>query len=239
MNLNRLRSALAAGVLITCAAWPALASNAVTEESARQTLAELRVLVTEGTNVIGDMQPMINSGKVDSQQVTPEALERRLLERYQKVAGRGLDVSGTGLPAQTRKAYVDAYRQIITQYRSVIAEGGQDAFVPAYFRALVLTEFNKAMGGQVRAYATNRDHELINGDWSVSRVMRGSPLAGEVGSLMNGGSLEPVVKRSGDRMLGYWPMKLGASCVACHAANGMKQREGAFGGALVAEVPVR
>jgi mono/diheme cytochrome c family protein len=34
-------------------------------------------------------------------------------------------------------------------------------------------------------------------------------------------------------------MKLGAGCVACHAQNGLKQAEGGFGGAFIAEIPVK
>lgn len=211
----------------------------VSEDAARQALAELRLLVTEGTGVIGDLQPVINGGKATPAQVSVDALEARLRERYQKAAGKPLDGAAPALTADTRKAYLEAYRAVLAKNQAVMSRGGQDAFVPAYFRALVLREFNRSMEGKVRAYATNRDDELINGDWAVARVMRGSPLASEVSSMMSTGSLDPVVKRSGDRVLGYWPMKLGAACVQCHAANGLKQREGAFGGALVAEVPVR
>jgi hypothetical protein len=95
------------------------------------------------------------------------------------------------------------------------------------------------MQGKAQAYATNRDAELINGDWAVQKVMKGSPLVPEVQKLMATGGLEPVVKRSGDRMMGYYPMKLAPACVACHAQNGLKQTEGGFGGALVAEVPIK
>jgi mono/diheme cytochrome c family protein len=70
-------------------------------------------------------------------------------------------------------------------------------------------------------------------------VMKGSPLAPEVQQLMAAGGLDPVVKRTGNTVMGYYPMKLAAGCVACHAQNGLKQTEGAFGGALVAEIPVR
>jgi hypothetical protein len=111
--------------------------------------------------------------------------------------------------------------------------------VPAFFRAQVLNEFNKLMQGKVQVYATNRDAELINGDWAVHKVMKGSSLAGEVQQLMTKGGLDPVVKRHGNSVMGYYPMKLGSACVSCHAQNGLKQTEGGFGGALVAEVPVR
>ena len=52
--------------------------------------------------------------------------------------------------------------------------------------------------GKIQAYATNRDNELINGDWAVHKVMKGSPLASEVSQLMATGGLDPVVKRSGN-----------------------------------------
>lgn len=211
----------------------------VSEEVAKAGLLELRLMVTEGTAVIGDLQPMINSGRVAGDQVAPQALMERLRDRYQKAAKTSLDAPGTGLPVEVRKAYVEAYRSVVTKHQGVLIKGGQDAFVPAYFRALVLKEFNITMQGKLQAHATNREAELINGDSGVQRVMKGSPLIGEVSKAMESGGLDPMVKRSGDRMLGYWPMKLSAGCVACHAQNGLKQTEGAFGGALVAEVRVK
>jgi hypothetical protein len=211
----------------------------VPEDMARLGLQELRTLVTEGTAVIGDLQPMINSGKVASDQVTPQALLTKLGDRYQKATKVSLDAAATGLPAEVRKAYLDAYRTVVTKHQGLLVKGGQDVFVPAYFRALVLKEFNPSMQGKLQAYATNREAELINGDSAVRRVMKGSPLAAEVAKTMDTGSLEPLVKRSGDIMLGYWPMKLTGGCVSCHAQNGLKQTEGAFGGALVVEVKVK
>jgi hypothetical protein len=53
------------------------------------------------------------------------------------------------------------------------------------------------------------------------------------------GNLDSEVKRVGDTMMGYYPMKLAQGCVSCHAQNGLKQTVGAFGGALVAEIPVK
>jgi hypothetical protein len=138
-----------------------------------------------------------------------------------------------------RRAYVQAFGSVVTRYQANLTKGGQDAFVPAFFRAQVLGDFNKLMQGKLQAYATNRDAELINSDWAVHKVMKGSALASEVQMLMDKGGLEPVVKRTGNSVMGYYPMKLGSACVACHAQNGLKQTEGGFGGALVAEIPVR
>jgi hypothetical protein len=212
--------ALTAGAAVS----PALAQ--VPEDAARLGLQELRTLVTEGTGVVGDLQGVINSGKVPRDKVSPEALLAQLRARYQTAAKLSLDAPAPGLVGEVRKAYVDAYVSVVTRHQ-------------AYFRALVLKEFNAGMKGKLQAYATNREADLINGDWAVHRVMKGSPLAADVAKAMDGGALDPIVKRSGDRMLGYWPMKLNASCVTCHAQNGLKQTAGGFGGALVAEVKVK
>jgi hypothetical protein len=218
----------------------ALSAHAqLTEETARQAAQELRVLVTEGTAVIGDLQPAINGGKTTKDQVSPDALVNAFKTRYQKAAGSALDPKATGIVGDARRAYLQSFTSVVTRHQGNLTKGGQDAFVPAYFRAQVLKDFNQLMHGKVQAYATNRDAELINGDWAVQKVMKGSPLAGEVKSLMDTGGLEPVVKRSGNTVMGYYPMKLAPACVACHAQNGLKQTEGAFGGALVAEIPVK
>ena len=211
----------------------------MTEETARQAAQEVRMLVTEGTGVIGDLQPAINSGKTTKDQVAPDALVNQFKARYQKAAGNAFDPKATGIVGDARRAYVQAFTSVVTRFQGNLTKGGQDAFVPAFFRAQVLKDFNQLMAGKVQAYATNRDAELINGDWAVHKVMKGSPLAGEVKSLMDTGSLEPVVKRSGNTVMGYYPMKLAPACVACHAQNGLKQTEGAFGGAFVAEIPVK
>ncbi|HUP29496.1 MAG TPA: hypothetical protein VM122_04935 [Usitatibacter sp.] len=209
------------------------------EDAARQAAGEVRLLVTEGTGVIGDLQPAINGGKVDKDQVAPDALVNQFKVRYQKASGAPLDTKAAGVVGDARRAYVQAFSSVVTRFQGNLTKGGQDAFVPAFFRAQVLAEFNKLMQGKLQAYATNRDAELINGDWAVHKVMKGSSLAGEVKMLMDKGGLEPVVKRQGSSVMGYYPMKLGSACVSCHAQNGLKQTEGGFGGALVAEIPVK
>lgn len=231
------RLAVAAAVLAAASAAPALAQH--TEESARQAAQEVKLLVGEGTAVIGDLQPSINAGKAAKDQVAPDALVSQFKARYQKASGAPLDTRAPGLVGEARRAYLQAYTSVVTRYQGTLVKGGQDAFVPAFFRAQVLKEFNQLMQGEVQAYATNRDGELINGDWAVRKVMKTSTLAPEVEKLMATGGLDPVVKRTGNSVMGYYPMKLGTACVTCHAQNGLKQVEGGFGGALVAEIPVR
>lgn len=209
------------------------------EDTGRKAAEELRVLVSEGTGVIGDLQPAINSSKTVKEQVAPDALVELFKTRYQKATGAALDLKTGGLIGDTRRAYVQAFTHVVTRFQANLVKGGQDAFVPAFFRAQTLGDFNKTMQGKLQAYATNRDGELINGDWAVAKVMKGSPLAGEVSKLMATGSLDPVVRRSGNTVMGYYPMRLATGCVTCHAQNGLKQKEGTFGGALVAQVPVK
>jgi hypothetical protein len=214
------------------------AAAQLSEDGARQAVQEVRVLITEGTAVIGDLQPAINAGKATKEQVSPEVLSGQFRARYQKATGHALDEKAKGAIGEARRAYVQAFDSVVTRYQLNLTKGGQDAFVPAFFRAQVLKEFNQLMQGRVQAYATNRDAELINSDWAVHKVMKGSPLVPEVDKLMATGSLEAVVKRSGKTVMGYYPMKLAPACVACHAQNGLKQAVGGFGGVLVAEVPV-
>lgn len=228
---------VAFAALLAAAGFPAHAQ--LTEDTAKQAAQEVRMLVTEGTAVIGDLQPAINSGKVAKDQVAPDALVNQFKARYQKAAGAPFDPKAPGVVGDARRAYLQAFTSVVTRFQGNLTKGGQDAFVPAFFRAQVLNDFNKLMTGKIQAYATNRDSELINGDWAVQKVMKGSPLAADVTQLMATGGLDPVVKRTGNTVMGYYPMKLAAGCVACHAQNGLKQTEGNFGGALVAEIPVK
>jgi hypothetical protein len=223
--------------LLALVAFPALAQ--LSEESGKQVAQEVKLLVTEGTAVIGDLQPAINGSKVEKEQATPDALVAQFKARYQKASGAAFDTNTKGVLGDVRRAYLQAFTSVVTRFQSNIVKGGQDALVPAFFRAQVLKEFNQLTTGKVQAYATNRDGELINGDWAVHKVMKGSTLVPEVDALMKTGALDPVVKRSGNSVMGYYPMKLGPACVACHAQNGLKQTEGTFGGALVAEIPVK
>ena len=234
-----IRTAIHAGAVLAGLAAATMSFAQMTEDQAKQAAQEVKLLVTEGSAVVGDLQPQINSGKVDKAQVAPEAMVAAFKSRYQKAAGAAFDPNAKGVIGDARRSFLTAYLSVVTRYQTNLTKGGQDAFVPAFFRAQVLKEFNQLMQGKVQAYATNRDEELINSDWAVHKVMKNSALAGVVPVLMKTGSLEPVVKKEGSAMMGYYPMKLAPACVACHAQNGLKQTEGGFGGALVVEIPVR
>ena len=196
---------------------------------------EVSSLVTEATGVVGGLQADINAGKA-ADKTSVDALYAAFQARYAKAAGKPFEEKGDGLEGEARKVFASSLRDTFTKFGPTMAKGGTDAFVPAFFRAELLKRFNAQMKGKVQAYATTRDTELINADWSVDKVMKGSPFMAEVNGLMKTGGMQGVSKRQGDRLMVYTPMKLGAACVSCHARNGINQKEGEFGGALVAEV---
>lgn len=195
-------------------------------------------MVTEATAVIGGLQNDINGGTAGDK-VATDTLISAFQARYAKATGKAFETKPDGLAGESRKAFAGALQDTLGKFHSTMAKGGQDAFVPAFFRAELLKRFNAQLKGKIQGYATNRDNELINADWSVKQVMKGSPLQPEVTALVTRGESAHQMKRHNDRVMGYWPMKLGSACVTCHARAGLKQTEGAFGGALVAEVIVK
>ena len=230
------RSSLMAGLVALATLSSMTPAFAQSDDPKAVTVAnEVARMVTEATGVIGALQADINTGKA-ADKSSPDQLYAAFQARYAKAAGKAFEEKGEGLEGEARKAFASSLRETLAKFSPTMAKGGTDAFVPAFFRAQVLKRFNAQMAGKVQAYATTRDAELINADWSVDKVMKGSPFAGDVAQLMKTGDLAAVNKRHGERQMVYSPMKLGAACVACHARSGINQKEGAFGGALVAEV---
>ena len=101
MLKNGLHLAIAALLMQTAAASFAQSD----EDTGRKAAEELRVLVSEGTGVIGDLQPAINGGKTTKEQVAPDTLIEQFKTRYQKTTGNALDLKATGLVGDARRAY--------------------------------------------------------------------------------------------------------------------------------------
>jgi hypothetical protein len=225
-------------ILVIGMAWHGVASCQVNEDKGMAVATELKTLVNESTWVISELQSTINAGGA-ADKVAPAVLYSAFLTRYAQVSFKPFDEKGNDLEGEVRRSFAVALRETLAKFEPTMVKGGTDAFVPAFFRAQLLRRFNARMTGKVQAYATNRDKDLINADWAVAQVMKGSPLLSDVSALMNTQKLTPVTKRLGDRVMAYWPMKLGEGCVSCHARNNLKQNVGEFGGALVAEVWVK
>ncbi len=80
--------------------------------------------------------------------------------------------------------------------------------------------------------------ELLNPDWSIDALMNYSMFAYYIQDLLEQQDKEPLLETVAGRVVGYYPMKLKQSCVACHARQGLVQEVGEFGGALVTEVQI-
>ncbi len=235
-NFSSLRIKVLAGLFTLVCSHAALAQ--AEDAKAAAVAQEVSRLVNEATGVIGGLQPDINAGKAGDKS-SVDSLYGAFQARYAKAAGKPFEEKGDGMEGEARQVFASTLRETFAKFSPTMTKGGTDAFVPAFFRAELLKRFNAQMKGKVQAYATTRDAELINADWSVDKVMKGSPFMAEVSGLMKTGGLAPISKRLGDRQMVYTPMKLGAACVSCHARNGINQKEGEFGGALVAEIWIK
>ncbi|MCA3230562.1 MAG: hypothetical protein ING40_16220 [Burkholderiales bacterium] len=233
-NPRSMAAAFVAALVFALSPAKAVASEA----RAHPVAVEVARMTAEATAVVGALQADINAGTAGGK-ASPAQLFTSFQERYLKAAGKAFDEQGTGLEAEARKTFAASLRDTNTRLSPVMIKGGTDAVVPAYYRAELLKRFNGQMRGKVQVYATTRKADLINADWAVEKVMKGSPFAAEVAKLMEAGGLTPVTVETGDRQMVYIPMRLAAGCVACHARNGINQKEGDFGGALVTEVWLR
>src|SRR3954468_13636019 len=97
------------GAFAALSATPFVASAQMTEEMARQAAQEVRLLVTEGTGVIGDLQPAINASKTKPADVSPDALVTQFKARYHKAAGVAFDAKTPGVTGDARRAYLQAF----------------------------------------------------------------------------------------------------------------------------------
>lgn len=183
------------------------------------------------TSVIGGLQQKINSGTATPADIMPEALSAAFANHYQLLAGQ------TQAPVSAEAAAIRAtieqnMRDVVMEFRQDILRGGQDAFVPAFFRAQLLQRFNVS-DPRFRTVATTRDAELINRDSALSRLIDDPEILAFVTRLMEAGHRQPEMRSFTDRTVGYWPMVIAEGCASCHQRNGLNQQVGGFGGATV------
>lgn len=212
------------------------AQAALDEKSARDLTSDFATAVSTATDMVGGMQTEINAGKADPAKIKPAAFLDVFGKKFEAAAGKPFDTKAAGLTGEYRAVLAKMIGDVIADNNKAITAGGQDAFVPAFFRAQVLLKFNKAMKGKMSGYATTHKKYLINGDSAVELILKGSPLLPDVAKLVSSEEASPVDKLISGRYMSYRPMKLKEACVACHARNGIAEHVGGYGGALVIDL---
>ena len=207
------------------------ATYAMDESAARVAADDFANAISAATGVIGGLQKSINSSSVSAGDIEAAAILKTFHSKFNAKAGQTYDVGEAGLIGEYRTALEAAIKEVMQENHEDILAGGQDAFVPAFFRAQVLEKVNEAMAGKIAGYVTTNEDQLINGDSAVDVVMDGSPLAAEVAKLLSQHRADKLQQTLSGHLMTYSPMKLKQSCVACHARNGLEQQVGGFGGA--------
>jgi len=214
-------------------------AQATSEKEAFAVAQEVKVMVSVGTGIIGGLQPEINAGNPDPATVEKNYLLQSFMDNYEASTGAAFDASADGLLGESRRQFLESYRAVLEDHEKVLAAGGTDSFVPADFRSELLAQFNERLGGRVKGYATNREADLLNPDWHIEALMDYSLFAFYVKELLEQQETSQLLERVAGRVVGYYPMTLEPSCVACHARQGLAQEVGAYGGALVTEVMLK
>jgi hypothetical protein len=182
------------------------------------------------------LQGDINSGKLAADAISNERLTSELYKRFETAAGYSYSAISSTF-AGHRQTFIDNYLKVINDYRSAILKGGQDAFVPAFFRSELLREMNDTLAPRgIFAVATMRDSELINADRSIELLMRDMPTQAQARNYLNKGEMKVVSDEIQGHYLHYRPMTLADGCVSCHARNGLVQKVGEYGGALIINI---
>lgn len=198
-----------------------------------QLAEEINLTAASATAAIGGLQEKINSGRVTPADLDLAALRAAFDAAYQRQAGRPRDSAADASVQEIRRLMDTAMAEVIATFRADILKGGQDAFVPAFFRAQLFERFNGAVDGRFRAVTTNRRSELINTDSAADRLIRDAEILALVNELLEKGAMRAETRGVGQVTVGYWPMAIGEACAACHQRNGLRQQVGAFGGATV------
>lgn len=182
------------------------------------------------------LQGEINSGTLDPSKVSEETLLSELESRFAEIAGYPIDEMKSDF-VQHKDLFVENYLTVINDYRDDIVAGGDDAFIPAFFRSELLYLMNESLVDQgVFAAASMRDSELLNADSSVKYLMSGIPTLDLASELLEKGERNTLTENVDGHLLHYRPMTLAPGCVACHAKSGVMQEVGAFGGALLISI---
>lgn len=213
-----------------------IATAAAAAPSQADISREINLVTQAATGVIAALQDRINSGKLEPSAVEPGTLRAAFVESFGKVASADFRQAPDPVLAEIRSAFSEAFDAVTAQYRADMLKGGQDAFVPAFFRAQLLEQVNRKSNGRYTAIVTTRPSELINRDSAPDKVIADKAVLAFVSNLLEKGEMEPKSTSIGARLVSYWPMKVGEPCAACHQRSGLDQKVGAFGGATIVVV---
>ena len=210
-----------------------LGVSSATASAAPDTLREINLTASAATAVIAGLQDKINAGSARPDDIDLNKLKGAYRAAYARIADK--DMAGIQ-DAELRRihdAMDRALEQVLDQFRADILKGGQDAFVPAFFRAQLFTRFNDLMGDRYRAVVTNRRSELINGDSAPERVIENAEILKQLNEWLERGHMQAETRSIGGKSFGFWPMTITEPCMVCHQRNGLQQSIGQFGGATV------
>lgn len=207
--------------------------SVATANDAPNTLREINLTASAATAVIAGLQEKISAGAARPEDIELNRLKGAYRAAYARMANK--DMAGVE-DAELRRVHdaMDrALEQVMEQFRADILKGGQDAFVPAFFRAQLFTRFNDLMGDRYRAVVTNRRQELINRDSAPERVIENAEILKQINEWLERGHMQAETRSIGGNSFGFWPMTITEPCMVCHQRNGLQQRIGQFGGATV------
>ncbi len=220
-----------------------LLSNAYAEidqSSAKALADDYAIVISTATGIVGELQQDINSSTIKPEQIAIPTIFKNFKKKYKAKTGKNYNASAPNILGTMRGHVLMSLEGIINEYKNEILDGGQDAFVPAYFRALMVEQVNSNMDGIMQSHVTNREADLINTDSAVEIVTENSPIANEFIKLVNSGTTKVIGKVINNHYMSYNPFTLKTSCVACHTRNGINhQKPGGFGGALIIDIPLQ
>lgn len=229
-----LRSAKSCVSAVALSAMIGLSANAAPSQN--DISKEINLITNAATAVIAGLQAQINTGSLPAENADAAKLRQAFIEQFKKAANAEFNQATDPKLNEIRKAFGEAFDAVTGKYRADMVKGGQDAFVPAFFRAQLLEHFNKLSQGKYQAIVTMRPSELINRDSAPDKVIMDKAVLEFVAGLLEKGETEQKSTSIGQRLVSYWPMKITEPCAVCHQRNGLEQKIGAFGGATIVVV---
>lgn len=197
---------------------------------------EINWTAAAATAVVASLQAKINGATATAADLDPAARHAAFAAAYQRLAGRTPEAVDDPTLREILVAMHRANEDVLARFRGDILRGGQDAFVPAFFRAQLFDRFNAEAAGRYRAVVTTRSRELINPESAIERLLDDAAIVADMRNVLEAGRAEPELRAIGTRTVGYWPMTITEPCMTCHRRNGLRQELGQFGGATIVVV---